>query len=630
MKFITNKLGVVIVLIALVASLFIGAITNTTTESKTVTDYEFVTDMSQTFTYNTLPDYTEYNPIQNYTGYIRSDGFAPGVGYTPTTGASNYKIIGAITTSDATQDINGWFEGGAEVSGMPTSPNRHYWYVPDTDEVMLYNPKIVSLATLTDGIKTHAPSGTTSFTVTLQSGTDDPTYGFDTNLIYNWNYGIADWNIVRVASSQAYMLTASAAGRVNQEVIEYDIGTNATKVNGIAVDPNAYFVFWKDTDVYKLDGAGNIGGMHNYDRTSLTGTYTTNLYIEYTTTTYKFMKINDGVFINNADTDLFTNWTNGMENGIVEMIFGKNASVMSNTFTLKYTVAADDTPITLSRASASDPNILTMGEGAEAVDYDLGSWDYFVIRFDAIEGTLSVYPVSHFTNYTQFTVAETPLSLAGEDSVPIPVGRIKGMVWDAVTEDSSVYQSYKFTVSQTTVYATSKLLMVDPAININDYFTNADADGWRLNFYSFLTQGTSMTVNGQTYPVSDGMITIGNKSYKLTNVYVSYDKLTNHVTMTFVNDRITLDLGEWVTSVVSFTGTWFFNTGYYQAYITTQIDTNILWNKIPPLGTVALIFIAITMILMAIGIKKFGFGLPDYIVTIVSLAVAFCLVEVFI
>ena len=48
------------------------------------------------------------------------------------------------------------------------------------------------------------------------------------------------------------------------------------------------------------------------------------------------------------------------------------------------------------------------------------------------------------------------------------------------------------------------------------------------------------------------------------------------------------------------------------------------------MGTVALIFIAVTIILMAIGIKKIGFGLSDYIITLVSLAVALCFLEAFI
>ena len=63
---------------------------------------------------------------------------------------------------------------------------------------------------------------------------------------------------------------------------------------------------------------------------------------------------------------------------------------------------------------------------------------------------------------------------------------------------------------------------------------------------------------------------------------------------------------------------------------TTTTSTDIQWTKIPPFGTVALFFIGITAILMAIGIKKFGFELPDYIITITALAVAFCVLEAFI
>ena len=626
-----KKLGVVIVLIALVTSLFLGVLTNTTSSTETVTEYEYVADMSQTFNYSNLPDYTEYNPIANYSGYVRSDNRSSGVGFTAATGASNYRMANEITSTTDTQTID------SLVTTDTVHADSRLIYLVDNPDVNHYTsvfnekPYFKQLSDVIDAVVLTAPAGTTQIHIGVQSGSSDPTYGIDYNLVayidsspfYEVNLGE---RLVYGSDEIIGPLIPNYATSSGFGEILYDMQTSTTKIpdtngNYYSVNPQNVYMVWKNPSYAVKERILTLPA--TVSEPTLSGTWTTNLYLTYDTITYSFMKVNDGVYINNTDNTLTTDWSNGEDNGIVDIVFGKNPNVsdMSNTFTLVYQNPSDNRSVAVSRTGAAS-NELTVG----GVTYNLGIWDYFLIRFNAMEGTVTAYPVTSFTNYTQFTISETALATG-----TIPTGIIDSISWDAVTSDGDGDpESYYFTVSDTTVFATSRLLMVNPSIDINDYFNNADNEGWRLNFYSFVTQGSSMTINGTTYPVEDGKITIDSQSFRLNNVYVSYDTLTDHVSITFVNDRYTVDLGQWTSSVISFTGTWFFNTAYYEADITTQTDTSIQWTKLPPMGTVSLFFIAITLILMAVGIKKIGFGMTDYIVTLVSLAVALCFLEAFI
>lgn len=671
-----NKLGVVIVLISLIASLFIGVITNTTTETSTVTDYNYVADVSQTFNYSDMPDYMEYNPSANYSGYLRSDGRSSGVAFTTATGASNYRMADEVTSvSNSTYDITNLISDNTDVSHSNLSyVALPYQVVTDTDWNVHYlsmmNAHGQLLSTLIEKINEIKPATTQTYTVTFKSGTlaAGQSLGLDSNMvsfcktgtlggiIYSSDsYGVNPYYMPYIANGQFgnkwyislnndmsrsthLMGSSSLIDNSNNTVsLTYDVLTNTAyrTVNGVTsvIDPTQYTVYWY---------ANGLVDKVNFEHSNTTYTgFTTNIYVAYETTTYSYMKINDGVRINNTDSTLTTNWTNGNANGIVDVVFGKNnSSLMGNGWTLGYSDQAWDNVIWGLIRENDGPNYLNYdyyGNGSlERTQYELGIWDHLLIRFNAIEGKLSVYPVTDFNSYTDFTISNNPLILDDDEYLTIPTGDISSITWHSVTTDPGALAengdgltSYTITVSDTTVALANKLLMVDPSITISDYFTDANTNGWRLNFYSFAKQGTSMTINGNTYPVSDGKITVGDKSYKLNNIYVSYDTLTDHIYLTFAKSNTKVDLGQMTTDTISMAGVWFFSTAYYDAEVTTSTTTQIQWTKIPPMGTVALIFIGITAVLMAFGIKKIGFTTPDYMVTIIAIVVAFGILEVF-
>lgn len=69
MRFQSGKLGALIIVITLLTTVLAGYCTNVTAEEIEVVDYEYVTDVSGLFDYTETPQYINYNPSTNVTGY---------------------------------------------------------------------------------------------------------------------------------------------------------------------------------------------------------------------------------------------------------------------------------------------------------------------------------------------------------------------------------------------------------------------------------------------------------------------------------------------------------------------------------------------------------------------------------
>ena len=110
MKFDKGILGVVIVVIALFGTIFAGYILNVQEETVSVNEYNRVTDVTSLFQFSEQPDYVEYNPAKNYTGYSYLG--TSGVDYTPSVTTNQYLMDASSignTTIDTTSSLTNAF-----------------------------------------------------------------------------------------------------------------------------------------------------------------------------------------------------------------------------------------------------------------------------------------------------------------------------------------------------------------------------------------------------------------------------------------------------------------------------------------------------------------------------------------
>ena len=216
-----------------------------------------------------------------------------------------------------------------------------------------------------------------------------------------------------------------------------------------------------------------------------------------------------------------------------------------------------------------------------------------------------------------------------------PVTNVVIADWSVVTTDKAIYRIYhedtgtgtnhvRFQANATATFLdTYGFVMIDPRINIGDYFP--DYDNIRLNLYSFALYGDTITFNNKTYAMDGSQITIryeevyeggkhyvatptGSKSFTttLSNVYITWQNLHSTVAserqcyLTFVDDRMTFEMGTYAIGDlwVSGFGMWYFTTAVWSPYTAYEKDFTMDWNS--PFNISAdgfiLIFIAIAVI----------------------------------
>lgn len=259
-----------------------------------------------------------------------------------------------------------------------------------------------------------------------------------------------------------------------------------------------------------------------------------------------------------AERSTVATWSNGYKNDVITM------SIQRENF------AGNDLTIT---AGTSTVTITTNMSGymtatINGVIRDIGQWKNLQLTISAVEGTLSLTPLA---NSISFTAPSNPTN-----ATIVIDGWYTGDPIESLSFSTSG-QSLRWQITQTTVFLdTFNAVMFNPSIKITDFFP--DVDEWRLNFYSFAIYGNTMTINNTLFNVdrTSGKVSFtlddNNYTLPLQNIYITNQEVgvTEHIFLTFQNNKTVFDLGETVDGVVSFTGLWYFTTGFYKAVTTTE------------------------------------------------------------
>ena len=95
MKFKAGYLGFCVVVLALFGSVIAGLVLNVDKVETTTTAYDYVTDITGLFEFTDEPQYIEYAPASNYTGYtntVNVNTNPTGISFSQTSVANNYRM----------------------------------------------------------------------------------------------------------------------------------------------------------------------------------------------------------------------------------------------------------------------------------------------------------------------------------------------------------------------------------------------------------------------------------------------------------------------------------------------------------------------------------------------------------
>ena len=571
MKFKSGMLGLCIVVIALLGTILGGFCLDVDSQTRNVTKYEYVTDITGLFDIGNAPQYIAYNPSSNYVGYSQGS-----VNYTSAGSINQYRYVidpGSVTYKSYTvtyetdlPNYDGYFTSntyGASAyinwlgPNYPMGPTDTVAGIPDHP----FNARV--LTTLNDGVAHVIVSRLSNILNNLEipSYASSVSISVTNNLLDGQTYPVIitpynNWSLVTGGNELNYYFAELSSGGDNYNCdvarLDYIVSTGLV----IAYDSNNNKLWEKAGDDVLIFNkyTQNYGGSWTNAHCSTTFNATIT-----GAPVYGYMDPSTGVTMNTSPST----WANGYENSDITLTVGKNTTATNNLV-----ITAGSSWVSVTRSSAGNITVSVHGDSGND-SKNLGLWDAVQLRLNLSAGTVMVTPIIGQPSYIN------PIDENG--STITFNGWYSGGNRDSLTF-SSTGTSMTWGITRTLVFLnTYGVVMTDPSININDSFP--DLQAWRLNFFSFATVGESMTINGQTYDIGPNQtITLSNDretiSGTLSDIYISKD-LDSHIIFSF-NGGKSIDLGEAVSDVISFTGLWYFTTGLFNAYQDTEEYYN--WN----------------------------------------------------
>lgn len=577
MKFANGMFGACICVIALLGTAIGGYVLNVEEDTREVTKFDYIADVSGLFSYSDAPEYIAYNPSTNYVGYEVGS-----VEYTPTPYANNYRYTIAngsastesltVTNSSDYPGDYGEFEFGESEQGYVQSPSvRFLWdgAINFGTTTTLYgnqsNAIVRSIGSPIEDAKVHI----TQLSNIIDDLTDnlDAYEKIDMTVTQNSTYPVlfytGSWSVTEVDAYDGYFNAYYT--RMNE--------SNAMP-DRLVMDVASYLTTaYRDGTIIWQATADNVGVLAWYSNqingysspvtcsATLTATLTEN-------STYGYMNPNAGVKVTSSGGT----WSNGYENGVIDLKISKNGDA-NRTQGLRLVVGGWESTFYLYSDGDFEIHEGAVGDYSNWTVHEIGKWLAVQLHIDALSGNITLTPTND-VDLTR-TTGTTSYSIMLENVLNGGTINTIGVYSPWV---SGTNPSLKFQITDTMVFLnTYNTVMIDPVLNIIDYFPQYE--DYRLNFYSFALLGDSITINGRTMAVNkdNGTVTFeDNDGYphtkKLENFYITFNE--GRTSLSFVNDGTVYDLGKTTTTTVSFGGMWFFVTGLYETK--TGIET--FWN----------------------------------------------------
>lgn len=532
MKFKAGYLGLCVVVLALIGSAVSGFVLNVDRVERTTTGYNYITDITGLFDFTDDPQYIEYDPASNYTGYTATvvNSVPTGISYELSTVANNYRIItstgATVAGPSGTIDNNAsyplpsrWVDTYqvANVAIRPQSTGTHAAISSEltmTKAVTLYDWTVAAFGDLSQYDKIDVA-------LTMPTAAYPVSYVFFNNV---------NSTLLQVSANQWTTITISASDLTFKAVT-----ANDTEYSGSLYDFVMYYgastqktLMWSPNDSYYIT-----------DNTELTASWTST--VTYAPT-YAYMIPDAGVTLEKNPLG-----------GYFGTIWDNDSGTAYDNVVVNVLVKLD---------SAGRLTVSGMGAAFTVSMSEYGDFPAVMITWDVLRGVAEVRPVVDFINFNDYSVADTIIDTA----------TITGQFIDNITFESvDNFVPLRWSVAGTTIKMDAQgVVMVNPSINLADYWPNMAS--YRFYIQSVALHGESVTINGVTYPIGDNeSITINGVTERFRNVYVSYD-LENNVSITFASNKRTVELGPAVDRTLSFDGAWYFNMGLYEGVSTTTSE----------------------------------------------------------
>ena len=558
MRFASGMLGVCISVLAIVGMVLAGSVLSVSEYERTTTGYEYITDITGLFDTSQEPTYLDYNPARNWTGYYTDNvDVTNGIDFSTSSSANSYPIgQEREQLSSESKDLSSMNLDAANPPGNSLGPADT---VKISDQVLpnSQDANVITwprVALLSDIIAASNLGDYDTATITLGNVIAAPQTAWQLHKVRTNPSGAievyADYYILPYSTYSAVERLEISAG---DDVVGYDSSGNKVFQGNVT-----------NTTISFAQGSTATGYPQTISRGDVITLGTSLTIATYNEPSAIYLDPSEGVTLSAAQVG----WTNKEINAAIDIML--RVPDVGTTYNMEFVLdlnSGDDVTVGVSvDASGNVGASITHGESTASVQ--AGKWRNFILSLDTRQGDYSLIPVTDFVSFYQYTAltdASYDLKLDLKDRT------ISGMT---ITSSGA---SLSMGIVQTSVFLdTYDVVMVDPSLDPAMYFT--DLADMRLNFYSFALYGDSIEINSETYevnnnaqiqvPVPDGKGGTIQTWTTLTNIYITFEQ--DHTYLTFVNDGLTVDLGETTDTTISFDGVWYFSAAIWEGYQTTE------------------------------------------------------------
>ena len=613
MKFQRGVKGFVLVIVSLMITTVLGYALAAEETINTVTDYDPYANISGLYDYDRTDKYVPYDPAANLTGYHaeNSEDSMSGVSFTATDGKANmYPVIqNPEITTGSESSISGL---GLTQNTPPTGANAYYRWgiVWDDDSVTIMNVQTHpgTKATLRPGVTdldnllSHYPVYQTA---------DIIEWTFPTGIILNKDSWQEQREVTGSLLSYYYTIHCSQSDIVKSleynkklESITATFSDGSKKTIG---DPKlidlCYLGASEDAVISNLQVLGDSGSFKTY-------TYPDPIYYD----PLHGVKLTAPTVI----------WENGYRNAALSITF--NNSVSGDYQVLEYSLELKNgyhLNITVSFSRNGGVTIDLTDSGNTSVGYAfyrLSAWKTGIINLDLENAIFTVTPCNSFRDFSSYK--EYPNLEIEEGSLDF-LEDVKGQDFSKIiidNENGDEYSNLEFQIGDTRAFLnTYGSVMNDPSISISEYYP--ELTEYRLDYRSFALYGDSVTINGVTYPVTNGTISVivndVPEIHELQNIAIYHTG--GNTKLEFINDDVTYDLGATTDDTVSFIGTWYFENDLYK-----QVQKDVKTYDLDfrtfgfDSGAFVMMFLGLLAVSSAIVARKSGLSAVDLGVIVIS------------
>lgn len=635
MRFARGMLGLAVTTVAIMGTILMGFALSAETKTVQYDDWDYLANVSGMFDTDQTPQYVQYNPAANWTGFSTSKDHSDtsGIEYTTSSNANLYPIKQQSTSSSFNTTL-----GDVDMPSPPTSTATFKsWGVvfnsTDTfkpiygyngSNITCNKPTVITLKTAYDQL---GGSDCDQLVINV-GGSSYPIWSRSSDWTEStWRYdsgGMIQTYTVWTLNTD-YPTTSIPTGKIT--ITTATMSATYTPTNGT---PQA---IGNLEDIYLVYGGSGSG----------TGQYTIGSYFSgsrLANSTPVYMDPSQGVVISDYNTTVY--WNNGYV--VSEMSVLVHAQTASGAYGLiVYFPDAGSSTLTSNHMSiqyGSGNLSIQIGHAADtggAVNLksmDVGGWRNAIVTLDLIDKVITVTPIVKYTSMFDYTVSGNTLTLdwsgIGSDAAPTT----QFIFSPTLNKTTPV-----FGVISTDVFMdTYGVVMKNPSIAPFDLYPQYGVgQTLRVDFRSFALYGNMISFGPDVeggllygFQLSDGTTYKDGKTYDLAG------GMTVDITKTSDGHHIVVSIGgeeydtyDYYGDTISFLGNWYMETEIYHGVVKSKDVTEFTFDTFVFDSNAAIMcYLGLLVLGTAVGARYAGASWTDLIIILFAGICGFILMTV--